>query len=187
MCFEKFVDWHRQEELEKAGRHVNRGYPVGVSASPEEAAELRKEMAAAPPATVVGQLPNPRELGIGRPATDVESPGPSLLGAVGLVGLKPGVALKANIFAPKSPVEVVQRAKAGEVDPAEVADAINHLVTYHAPDGDQKGRLKELQDATSDFILTILAMADPSPERSTAISRAREAKMWASAAIVLEK
>jgi hypothetical protein len=60
------------------------------------------------------------------------------------------------------------------------------IASYHAPRGDQAERHSNLAAALADFLATIAVNAPPGPERSTAISRAREAKMWASAAVALE-
>lgn len=73
-----------------------------------------------------------------------------------------------------------------DMDPERVAWAAHEVATYHAPVGDQAERHKMLSAALAEFLSVMVAMAPPGPERSTAISRAREAKMWASAAIALE-
>lgn len=72
------------------------------------------------------------------------------------------------------------------INPLSVATAAKEIANYHAPVGSQAARHQGLSDALSDFLLTLVTFAPPGPERSTAISRAREAKMWASAAIALE-
>lgn len=60
------------------------------------------------------------------------------------------------------------------------------LTSYKSPTGSQPERHQRLAQAAASF-LAVIAEATPSgPERSTAISRAREAKFWASAAIALE-
>jgi hypothetical protein len=69
-----------------------------------------------------------------------------------------------------------------------VQEAAREIASYHAmdPDGDQANRLTSLAVALADFLEDIVRLSPPGPERSTAISRAREAKFWASAAIALE-
>jgi hypothetical protein len=51
---------------------------------------------------------------------------------------------------------------------------------------DQDHRLNRLARATQDFLTALVSLVRPGPERSTAISRAREAKMWGAVAIALE-
>jgi hypothetical protein len=53
-------------------------------------------------------------------------------------------------------------------------------------DEGQRGRLSALEEAAAHFVVALANCTPPGPERSTAISRAREAKMWGSAAIALE-
>lgn len=65
-------------------------------------------------------------------------------------------------------------------------EAALEIATYYAPGGDQAARHSNLSHALADFLQMIVASCPPGPERSTAISRAREAKMWASAAIAME-
>lgn len=67
-----------------------------------------------------------------------------------------------------------------------LAEAAREVATYHAPTGTQAARHQALSSALADFLLAIVDNTEPGPERSTAISRAREAKMWASAAVALE-
>lgn len=68
----------------------------------------------------------------------------------------------------------------------EVQDAANEVARYHAPVGDQAARHEALAATLAAFLVDIVRYAPPGPERSTAISRAREAKFWASAAVALE-
>lgn len=67
-----------------------------------------------------------------------------------------------------------------------IANAALEVASYHAPTGDQAKRHMDLSVALAAFLEAIVAAAPPGPERSTAISRAREAKFWASAGIALE-
>lgn len=69
---------------------------------------------------------------------------------------------------------------------SELVAAANEVATYHAPDALQIERHAQLTAALSRFLVSIAVYAPAGPERSTAISRAREAKMWASAAVALE-
>lgn len=68
-----------------------------------------------------------------------------------------------------------------------LSDAADEIAYYHSPSDDQTNRHRGLSEALSQFLLVIATEAPPGPERSTAISRAREAKFWASAAIALEE
>lgn len=74
---------------------------------------------------------------------------------------------------------------AGELG-KQVYDAAEEIASYHPPTGDQAERHRQLSHVTADFLLQIVRLCPPGPERSTAISRAREAKFWASAAVALE-
>lgn len=67
-----------------------------------------------------------------------------------------------------------------------VAEAAWEVSTYHAPVGDQVSRHLNLSAAVANFLVSIVENVPAGPERSTAISRAREAKMWASAGVALE-
>lgn len=68
----------------------------------------------------------------------------------------------------------------------ELEAAADEIVAFHAVDEDQRLRLRYLEQAAARFLQVLSTYAPPGPERSTAISRAREAKMWGSAAIALE-
>jgi hypothetical protein len=70
--------------------------------------------------------------------------------------------------------------------PGAVMKAANEVSVYHPPVGDQAARHGNLSQALETFLVCVVANCPPGPERSTAISRAREAKMWASAAVALE-
>lgn len=67
-----------------------------------------------------------------------------------------------------------------------VAAAADEISAYHQLDAAQRICVKHLQDALSAFLQTIVLCCPPGPERSTAISRAREAKMWGAVGIALE-
>jgi len=69
---------------------------------------------------------------------------------------------------------------------SELLSACATIATYQKPEGDQVARHANLSASLAAFLHAIVTNAPPGPERSTAISRAREAKMWASAAIALE-
>lgn len=88
--------------------------------------------------------------------------------------------------AERGALQVLQFASYDTTNPVSVAVAAKEIANYHAPVGNQAARHQGLSDALSDFLLVLVTFAPPGPERSTAISRAREAKMWASAAIALE-
>lgn len=75
---------------------------------------------------------------------------------------------------------------AGEGIPAEVHEAAEEISTYHPPSESQAIRHKALSLALEEFLVALVDNCPSGPERSTAISRAREAKMWASAAVALE-
>lgn len=74
--------------------------------------------------------------------------------------------------------------------PDSVSDAVSkaatEVATYHAPTGNQAERHSRLSQATAAFLMTVVECCPAGPERSTAISRIREGKMWASAAVALE-
>lgn len=57
-----------------------------------------------------------------------------------------------------------------------VKDAALEVASYHAPTGDQAKRHMDLSTALATFLEAIVATVPSGPERSTAISRAREAK-----------
>lgn len=65
-------------------------------------------------------------------------------------------------------------------------DNVRNAVRYHAPTPDQAISHELLAQETEKFIMAILTAAPDCADRSTAIRCAREAKMWASAAIALE-
>jgi hypothetical protein len=81
--------------------------------------------------------------------------------------------------------EVIQAGS--QFDLNRVNRAAKEVATYHRPDGDQAMRHQELTESLALFLEAIVRYVPPGPERSTAISRAREAKMWASAGVALEQ
>lgn len=58
---------------------------------------------------------------------------------------------------------------------------------YHPPKGDQVERYKDVNEAQKEFLDTVLRAAPPSRERSLAITKMQEARMWANAAIALNE
>lgn len=69
----------------------------------------------------------------------------------------------------------------------QIRAAAREVSIYHPPVGNQAQRHAQLSGALEAFLTLLVLNCPPGPERSTAISRAREAKMWASAAIALER
>lgn len=64
--------------------------------------------------------------------------------------------------------------------------AAREISTYHQLDAAQRVLVDHLQKALEEFLIAIVMTCPSGPERSTAISRAREAKFWAAAGIALE-
>lgn len=60
---------------------------------------------------------------------------------------------------------------------------LDNLFTYHAPHGDQVQRFALIREQGRVLAGAVADFAPPSPERSTAIAKIREAVMWANAAI----
>lgn len=54
---------------------------------------------------------------------------------------------------------------------------------YHAPKGDQAERYEEINDAARNLAEVINRNCPPSREKSSAITKLQESKMWANAAI----
>lgn len=83
---------------------------------------------------------------------------------------------------------LLQYAPTGLVGPAldEVREAAREVASYHKLRDGQGERYQKLVDAQVDYLVAIVANCPPGQQRSTALSRAIEAKMWASAAIGLE-
>ena len=67
-----------------------------------------------------------------------------------------------------------------------VEKASEEVATYHAPTEDQALRHRQLSSAAADFLFQVVRLCPSGPARSTAISRIREGKFWASAAVALE-
>ena len=68
-------------------------------------------------------------------------------------------------------------------NPARPEFDLDNLFTHHPPFGDQIERYKVIRTAGKDFATVILSDVPPSPERSTALRKIREAVMWANAGI----
>lgn len=60
---------------------------------------------------------------------------------------------------------------------------LDNIFTYHPPKDDQIPRFGVVRDAGKDFAEAVAMSCPPSPERSTAIAKIREAVMWANASI----
>lgn len=67
-----------------------------------------------------------------------------------------------------------------------VEAAAREISGYHAVGTGQAERLKALECGLATFLAELVYNCPPGSERSTAISRAREAKFWGAAAIALE-
>lgn len=80
---------------------------------------------------------------------------------------------------------ITEMDKAKEISD-KVYSAAREVATYHTPTGDQAARHANLSGALAYFLEALVANTPSGPERSTAISRAREAEMWASAGLALE-
>jgi hypothetical protein len=65
----------------------------------------------------------------------------------------------------------------------EVSEAIDDAFEYHAWDGDQVIAGELIRRALADAVKTIVKNAPPSPDRSAAIRKCREARMDANSAI----
>lgn len=68
-----------------------------------------------------------------------------------------------------------------------VWDAANEITRYHAPTPEQAGRHREVQGLVRLAIVELVRLCPQGQERVEAIKALRLAKMWASAAIALEK
>ena len=64
---------------------------------------------------------------------------------------------------------------------------INELFSYHTPKDGQTERFKAIRDKAWALALTIVTYSPDSPERDVAISKIREAVMWANAAIAVNE
>lgn len=65
--------------------------------------------------------------------------------------------------------------------------AAHEIASYHKPTEDQTQRHLLLTLALEQYLVSVIQACPPGPERSTAISWARASKMFAAAAISLEK
>lgn len=65
-------------------------------------------------------------------------------------------------------------------------DLLNHIFTYHAPEGDQPRQYEALREAAKEFAQCIMDVVPPCADRSAAIRKVREAVMTANAAIALK-
>lgn len=63
---------------------------------------------------------------------------------------------------------------------------VHDVVRYHAPTEVQKQKHEILAAAAEAFMQAILSYSPDCADRSTALRKVREAKMWASAAVALE-
>jgi hypothetical protein len=66
-------------------------------------------------------------------------------------------------------------------------DELDDMFTYHAPHGDQIPRYAAINDAAKAFAQVVLASTKPCADQTHAIRVIRDARMWANAAIALEK
>jgi hypothetical protein len=66
-----------------------------------------------------------------------------------------------------------------------VEDKVAEMVSYHKPDEKGIAAITAVREATAKLILTIVQNCPPSPDRSAAIRKAREAMMTANASIVV--
>jgi hypothetical protein len=62
-----------------------------------------------------------------------------------------------------------------------------HPFEYHKPDEDQTSRMKQINEYVKDAYETILGNVPESAERTIAIRKLQEARMWANAAIVINE
>ena len=87
-----------------------------------------------------------------------------------------------------------------QVDPAETVrelrehaqsivdhEALSNEFTYHAPNEDQARRYKEINDTALMLGQTILACTPRSTERTSALRKLQEARMWANASIAINE
>lgn len=100
----------------------------------------------------------------------------------GIASAQKGALTVLQFEPPYTEIEVSDAIDASE----RVRTAAREVATYHAPTKSQANRHKNLSDALTYFLEALVANCPPGPERSTAISRAREAKMWASSGVALE-
>lgn len=58
---------------------------------------------------------------------------------------------------------------------------------YHAPKGDQAARYSHITEQARIFWTTIISSCPPSEERSLALRKLQEARMWANASIAINE
>lgn len=87
----------------------------------------------------------------------------------------------------KGALSVLQFTQPGARSPQEDVEAAAQTVcTYQRPTEQAVQRHAAIARATADLMVVIVDNCPPGPERSTAISRLREARMWANAGVALE-
>lgn len=92
-----------------------------------------------------------------------------------------------NYFDPRLDESYRKELKATLAREDVVRTAARELTYYHKPKDERtRKRHTDLAEAAARFIERILHTAPPSPERTIAVQRVREAKMWASAAVAME-
>lgn len=64
---------------------------------------------------------------------------------------------------------------------------LSDVVSYHAPTPDQITSITSIRSATQGLLDTIVANCPPSPDRSAALRKVREAMMTANASIVVDQ
>lgn len=66
-------------------------------------------------------------------------------------------------------------------------EEIDNVFQYHAPKGDQTERYETLRGTAKSFALQIEKMCPDSREKSLAMTKLREAVMWANASIAINE
>ena len=74
----------------------------------------------------------------------------------------------------------------GGSDPIDYA-ALDHNFKHHAPDADAITCHESVRAAAREMTVRVLSVAEPSRERSLALTKIEEAMMWANAAIARER
>ena len=84
---------------------------------------------------------------------------------------------------------MLQRATVAEAlaNRQDVVDAAEDVSFYHAPSPIQQRHHQIVARTFAEAIVMLMNNAPPCPERSTAIAKIREARMWANAAIAMAK
>lgn len=65
--------------------------------------------------------------------------------------------------------------------------ALDHNFKHHAPDADAITCHEHVREAARTMAVSVLQVAEPSRERSLALTKIEEAMMWANAAIARER